>query len=579
MGKSIKSETLKPLKDYKKQLFLGPLFKSLEVIFELLIPFIVKFIIEDGLQNNDSFYVITRCFLILSFGILGFISTCVCQYYASVASIGFGCKLRENIYLHSNDLSLKQFNNFSKGYIQTLITNDSFNLQNAVALTIRLIIRAPFLVIGSLICSFLINIYVGIIFLTIVIIISLILLLIIKFSSKKYLKIQEQLDLISNNVSDTIKGSRVIRSFNNENEQIIKFKNETKIYKKKVINVETINSLINPLTFAIINIGIILILYFTTNNNFSLFNLTSGDLVALINYLNQILIAILVVSNLVVVFNKANASKERIDNFFDTENEIISGNLTTINNSNKILEFENVYFSFNQGKKYVINDLSFTLNSEESLGILGPTGSGKTSIFNLILKLYNSDKGKILFFNEDINKYDINFLRNNISYVSQNSLLFKGTIKSNMLLAKNNASDDEIIKALKLANAYEFVFKYKDNINHEVKENGINFSGGQKQRLTLARAFLKDCKLLLIDDSFSALDNASESIIKNNIKKLQKEKKFSLIVISQRISSIKDLNNIIVLENGKIENYGNNEELLTNSSLYKQIYSIQIEDL
>lgn len=574
-----KSKSLSLLKYFKKQLIAGPIFKSFEVIFELIIPFIVSDVINIGIVNNDVFFIITRCLLIISLGILGLTSTLVCQYFASIASQGYGTLLRDKIFEHSNNLSLRQINSFSKGYIQTLITNDSIYMQNAVAVGIRLLIRAPFLVLGAMICSFIINYIVGFIFLGLTIIISIILYFIISYASKRYLIIQKQLDHLSNNVSDNLKGSRVIRAFNYQDEEVVKFKKESNDYKKKVLSVEKFNSFINPLTFGIINVGIVLILYFTSFYP-GFFNLNGGEIVALINYLNQILVALLVVSNLVVIFNKAFASKKRLDDFLNEQNEIKSGNLNKIDeHSLNCLEFNNVSFSFNDGKKNVLNNLNFKLEKGKSLGIIGTTGSGKTSIVNLILRLYNASNGKINFFGNNLNDYNIDYLKELISYSPQKSLLYKGTIKSNMLIAKKDASDEEIINALKLANAYEFVMKYDDGINHEVEENGTNFSGGQKQRLSLARSLLKDSKLLIIDDSFSALDYLSEKTIRKNIEQLQINCNLSTIIISQRISSLKDLDAIIVIDNGEIQAIGNNDELLKISPLYKQIYDIQTKDI
>lgn len=574
-----KSKSLSLLKYFKKHLIAGPIFKSFEVIFELIIPFIVSDVINIGIVNNDVFFIITRCILIISLGILGLTSTLVCQYFASIASQGYGTLLRDKIFEHSNNLSLKQINSFSKGYIQTLITNDSIYMQNAVAVGIRLLIRAPFLVLGAMICSFIINYIVGFIFLGLTIIISIILYFIISYASKRYLIIQKQLDHLSNNVSDNLKGSRVIRAFNYQDEEVVRFKKESNDYKKKVLSVEKFNSFINPLTFGIINVGIVLILYFTSFYP-GFFNLNGGEIVALINYLNQILVALLVVSNLVVIFNKAFASKKRLDDFLNEQNEIKSGNLNKINeDSLNCLEFNNVCFSFNDGKKNVLNNLNFKLEKGKSLGIIGTTGSGKTSIVNLILRLYNTSNGEINFFGNNLNDYNIDYLKDLISYSPQKSLLYKGTIKSNMLIGKKDASDEEIINALKLANAYEFVMKYDDGINHQVEENGSNFSGGQKQRLSLARSLLKDSKLLIIDDSFSALDYLSEKTIRKNIEELQRNCNLSTIIISQRISSLKDLDAIMVIDDGEIQAIGNNDELLKISPLYKQIYDIQTKDI
>ena len=570
----MKSKSLKALNNYKFYIIVGPLFKVIEVIFELCIPFIVKDIINYGIENNDTFFIITRCILMISLGILGFCSTLICQYLASIASQGYGTKLRDEIFIQSNKLDLSSINRFSKGYIQTLITNDSIYMQNALAVGIRLLIRAPILVIGAMICSFIIDYIVGFIFLGLTFLISIILFFVIRYTSKKYTLIQKNLDFLSNKVSDNLKGNRVIRAFNQEDKEINIFKDETRKYKKKAVNVEIFNSLINPLSFAIINVGIVLILYFTAGN-FGFLTLDSGEIIALINYLNQILTALLVVSNLVIIFNKAYASKKRIDEFLNCTNQIVNGNNSCIDIDKHCLELNEVSFSFNGEEKRVLKNVSFKLDLSSSLGIIGGTGSGKSTLLNLINRIYDNSSGEILYFGKSLKSYDINFLKNSISYAGQKPTLYKGSIKSNLLIGKPDASDEEIIQALKDADAYSFVKKYEDGINHEVLENGSNFSGGQKQRLSLARALIKPCKLLVLDDCFSALDFITENKIKNNIYNLQKNRGFALIIVSQRISSIRDMNNIILLDKGRVVDSGNNDELLNKSELYNQINDIQ----
>ena len=510
----------------------------------------------------------------ISLGILGFCSTLICQYLASIASQGYGTKLRDEIFIQSNKLDLSSINRFSKGYIQTLITNDSIYMQNALAVGIRLLIRAPILVIGAMICSFIIDYIVGFIFLGLTFLISIILFFVIRYTSKKYTLIQKNLDFLSNKVSDNLKGNRVIRAFNQEDKEINIFKDETRKYKKKAVHVEIFNSLINPLSFAIINVGIVLILYFTAGN-FGFLSLDSGEIIALINYLNQILTALLVVSNLVIIFNKAYASKKRIDEFLNCTNQIVNGNNSCIDIDKHCLELNEVSFSFNGEEKRVLKNVSFKLDLSSSLGIIGGTGSGKSTLLNLINRIYDNSSGEILYFGKSLKSYDINFLKNSISYAGQKPTLYKGSIKSNLLIGKPDASDEEIIQALKDADAYSFVKKYKDGINHEVLENGSNFSGGQKQRLSLARALIKPCKLLVLDDCFSALDFITENKIKNNIYNLQKNRGFALIIVSQRISSIRDMNNIILLDKGRVVDSGNNDELLNKSELYNQINDIQ----
>lgn len=573
-------KTWDSIKKYKKEFILGPIFKIVEVVFELMIPFLMKYMINTGIpsfQNNEGVgKILYPGLIIIAFCIFGFLSTLVCQYFASVASQGFGTDLRNRIFLKVNSLSLKDIDNFGRGNLINLITNDTTRVQTGIAMLIRLAIRAPVLVIGSLVCSFIIDYRVGLMFLILIPIISLILAIILTKNSKNYLRVQQRLDDISNYSNDSLKGSRVIRAFNKENTIINQYKNKTEKYFNETKKANLVAALINPLTFLVVNVGIMLVIYFggnlTINNE-----LTNGDLVALISYLNQILMALIVVSNLVIIFTKAFSSQKRIDQLLQSETSIVNYSKykdISLNYGDEFINFENVSFKYEDDGNEVISNINFKINKGEKIGIIGGTGSGKTTLIKLIERFYDVTSGELLYKGHNIKDYDLDKLHQEISLVNQRSVLFNGTIKSNILIGKKDATDEEIINALKNSEAYKFVKEYSDFIDHEVYENGKNFSGGQKQRLSLARALIKDSELLILDDSTSALDYLTDKNVRENINKM---KDLTVIFISQRTSSIQHCDKIIVVDNGKIDAVGTHEELLNTSLIYKEIYDSQVK--
>lgn len=572
-------KTWNSIKKYKKEFILGPIFKIVEVVFELMIPFLMKYMINTGIpsfQNNEGVgKILYPGLIIIAFCIFGFLSTLVCQYFASVASQGFGTDLRNRIFLKVNSLSLKDIDNFGRGNLINLITNDTTRVQTGIAMLIRLAIRAPVLVIGSLVCSFIIDYRVGLMFLILIPIISLILAIILTKNSKNYLRVQQRLDDISNYSNDSLKGSRVIRAFNKENTIINQYKNKTEKYFNETKKANLVAALINPLTFLVVNVGIMLVIYF--GGNLTITNeLTNGDLVALISYLNQILMALIVVSNLVIIFTKAFSSQKRIDQLLQSETSIVNYSKykdISLNYGDEFINFENVSFKYEDDGNEVISNINFKINKGEKIGIIGGTGSGKTTLIKLIERFYDVTSGELLYKGHDIKDYDLDKLHQEISLVNQRSVLFNGTIKSNILIGKKDATDEEIINALKNSEAYKFVKEYSDFIDHEVYENGKNFSGGQKQRLSLARALIKDSELLILDDSTSALDYLTDKNVRENINKM---KDLTVIFISQRTSSIQHCDKIIVVDNGKIDAIGTHQELLNTSLIYKEIYDSQV---
>ena len=570
-----------PIKYFKKEMIFGPLFKMLEVVFELLMPFLMSYIIDDGinfaLDTGDFSKIYIPGLIIFGFAVLGLLSTLVCQYFASVASQGYGTKLRNQLFKKITHLSLSDIEIIGKGNLNTIISNDVNRLQVSVAMMIRLVLRAPALIIGSLICAFFIDTKISLIFLVVVISISIILFLIIFNSSKKIIEVQKETDSLVMQANDSLSGMRVVKAFNNEEKEINNFKKKTNQFFIKMKSVNIINALTSPLTSLIINFAIAFVIYFSSSSIIDQTGITKGELSSLISYLNQILLALIVVSNLVVIFTRAFASKKRVEeilnipDFVHHKNEI---NKIDLENNQNILDFKNVSFKYEEKDNDVIKNINFEIKKGEKVGIIGGTGSGKTTLIKLIERFFTRTSGVILYKGKDINQYNITNLRNEISLVSQKASLFKGTIRSNLEMGKKDATIEEMEESLKMSCAYEFVKKYDDYLDHKVEEGGKNFSGGQKQRLSIARSLIKDSEILILDDSTSALDYLTEKLLKENINKMEDK---TVIIVAQRVSTVKNCDKIIVMYHGSIESIGTHEELLANSKVYKEIYDSQYQ--
>ena len=572
-------KALHSTKKYIPYFIIGPLFKVIEVIFELLTPFLMKYIVDEGFNagtlNNDYTKIIYPGLIMIAFAVFGFCSTLVCQKLASIASQGTGTELRNKIYRKIINFSNSDIEHFGKGNLVNLLTNDVNRIQSVVAMIIRLVIRAPILVIGSVVCAFLIDIYAGIIFVSIVPLVMFIYFLILKISGKQYKKVQKQNDKIVEKTNDDISGIKAIKSFNNEEKEINEYEQLTSSYyfesKKAILT----NELINPLTIFIVNVAIMAVIYLATYTFKSPFvvDLRKGDVVALISYLNSILLALIALCNLILVFVKGFSSNARINEFLNYK-EVIDNKGKCIKDSlelkENLVKFNDVSLSFNN-ENNVLNHIDFEINKGETIGLIGGTGSGKTLLINVLERFYDFNEGDIFYKGINIKDYDISSLRNDIGLVSQKPHFLKGTIKSNMLIGKSDATDEEIIEALKMSKAYEFVSKYDDLLNHEVLENGKNFSGGQKQRLAIARGILRAKELLILDDSTSALDYLTDKEVRKNLKR----KKITTLIISQRCSSIMDADRIYIIEHGEIVGVGTHKKLLKNNEVYKEIYASQ----
>ena len=562
------------LKNYKKQLILGPFFKLLEAIFELIVPVVMAKIIDNGIGNNDTGYILKMGGVMVILGICGLLFALVCQYFASQCAYGFGTDLRKSLYEHINTLSYSSIDKLGTSTLINRITNDTNSVQTGVNMFIRLAFRAPFLVAGAIVASMLIDLKLSIAFLIITPIISLIIYAVMSRTIPLYKKTQQKLDKTATLTRENLEGTRVIRAFSHQEDEIKNFNKACNDLSDNAILAGKISSVLNPVTFMVMNLGIVAIIYFG-GIRVDGGSITQGELTAFINYMTQILLALVVLANLIVTFTKAIASANRISDIFECKNEIISGNLDSVDkNAENSIEFENVSFRYNGAGDNSLENITFKIRKGGMLGIIGGTGSGKSTLSALIPRFYDADSGNIKIFGRDIKQYNTDFLRKIVGNVPQKAVLFTGTVRENMQLADENATDEEIIKALKIAQAWEFVEKLPRKLDTIISQGGKNLSGGQKQRISIARAFIGNPEIVILDDSTSALDYATDLAFRKAIKENLRDT--TVIMISQRATSLKDADNIIVMDDGKAVGTGTHENLLENCEVYKEIYSSQL---
>lgn len=568
-------QLLRYAKDYRKQIILGPVFKFFEAVFELILPLLMASLIDNGLKMNDRGMIIKMGVWMIAMSVIGLVCAIICQYYASVASQGFGTELRNQLIKKINSFSHSELNHFGTDTLITRMTNDINQLQLALAMVIRLLIRAPFLSIGSVVMAFVIDWEVGLFFLALLPIFSVILYFIIKKTVPLYQKVQEKLDRLNATVSQNLSGVRVIRAFSRTATEIDTFNNDTDDLAKNYLRVSNISALLSPATTLIMNVGIICLLT-VGGIKVNIGNLQQGQVLALINYMNQMLLALIVVSNLVVIFTRAEASGNRIKEVLATENTIVDAAepLTPDFHSQNMIQFDHVDFRYTPDSGLALQDITFQLKRKTVLGIIGPTGSGKTTLTQLIPRFYDVSAGAISFDEVDVRSWDLDSLRHQISQVPQTSVLFTGTIRENLQWGKQEASDEECWEALRIAQAEDFVRQLPKGLDTKVMENGKNFSGGQKQRLTIARALIAKPELLILDDSLSALDYQTDLNLR---KALQTSLNSTVIIISQRIRSIQEAHTILVMDQGKIVAQGTHEDLLAHSEEYREIVASQEE--
>ena len=567
-------QLLRYAKDYRKQIILGPFFKFLEAVFELILPLFMARLVDEGIARHDQGKVIEMTVAMLGLSIVGLLCALICQYYASIASQGFGTVLRNRLMEKINSFSHKELNRFGTDTLITRMTNDINQMQGALAMLIRLVVRAPLLSIGWVIMAFYIDWQMGLIFLILLPLFCFILFLIIHYSVPLYRKIQQKLDQLNQLVTQNLSGVRVIRAFARTNTETAHFNEETEEISRLNQRVANISALLSPSTTLIMNVGVVALLYFG-GFKVNVGHLEQGQVLALINYMNQMLLALIVVSNLVVLFTRAAASANRINEVFATDTTLEDdGAVQNANEQVPLIDFEHVDFRYTEKSGLALQDVSFTLQENKILGITGATGSGKSTLISLIPRFYDASKGAVSFAGSNVKDWSLDHLRSEIAIVPQTAVLFSGTIRENLQWGKQDATDEDCWEALAIAQASEFVETLPKGLDTMILENGKNFSGGQRQRLTIARALIRKPKLLILDDSLSALDYQTDLDLRQALKR---ELDCGVVIISQRLRSIQDAETILLMDNGKIAAQGSHEELLQESELYQELVNSQAE--
>ncbi|MDB1954882.1 ABC transporter ATP-binding protein [Clostridium tertium] len=566
------------MKDYKKEAILGPIFKLIEAILELFVPIVMAKIIDVGVRNSNISYIFKMGGILILLGVSGLGFALICQYYASVASQGVGTSIRSALFKHINKLSHTEIDKIGAPTLITRLTNDVNQIQTGVAMIIRLGSRTPFIIIGSTIMAIALDLKLSIIFIVTTPLIALVIYFVMSKSLPLYKIIQNKLDNISLITRENLEGTRVIKAFSKEESEKLRFKNASNDLSDTSINVGKISALLNPITYIIMNLSIVAILWFggiRVNSG----SLTQGEVIAFVNYITQILLALIVFAQLVVILTKASTSATRVSEILEIKSTIVEkDNIKTHSSKSEaaFIEFKNVFFSYADSNEYSLSNISLTINKNETIGIIGGTGSGKSTLVNLIPRFYDATKGQVLINGTDVKDYTLNRLRSMIGIVPQKAVLFKGTLMENLKWGKKYATIDEIETALEISQSSSFVQAFPEKYDTNILQSGKNLSGGQKQRLTIARALVSNPEILILDDSSSALDFATDASLRKALK--EKVKNTTVIMVSQRASSIKNADKIIVLNNGEIVGIGKHDYLINNCEVYKEICSSQLKN-
>ena len=562
------------LKDYKKESVLAPTFKMLEAIFELLVPLAVTAIIDEGINKGNSSVVWRACGFMLLLGVVGLISALCAQFFAARAAVGFATKVRSALFSKIQSFSYSVTDKLGTSTLITRLTSDINSAQTGVNMFLRLFMRSPFIVFGAMICAMLIDFWLGLIFAGVIVILAVIVFGIMLINIKLHKKTQARLDSVVSKVRGNYGGTRVVRAFNKEDEEIEEFDKRIDSLNKLQLFSGKISALMNPLTYAIINLAVILLIRngaLEVEAN----GITQGELIALYNYMSQILVELIKLASLIITLNKAAASASRISSILDTPSDIDHEISKPLFDTDKAVVFEDVSFRYDtEGEgEAALKSISFTARYGDTIGIIGGTGSGKSTLANLIPGFYHATEGNIFINGKNASLLSADELEGSFAIVPQKATLFSGSIRSNLLWGNKNADEDELWNALELACAKDFVEEKAGGLDEEVLQGGKNFSGGQRQRLTIARALVRRPEILILDDSASALDYATESALRKNIASLDYDP--TVFIVSQRASSIMHADLIIVLEDGEAVGMGKHEELLETCEVYREIYDSQ----
>lgn len=564
---------LKYLNSYKKESVLAPLFKMLEACFDLMVPLVVASIIDSGIAKRDIPYVWKMGGVLLILAIVGLAFSITAQYFAAKASAGFGKKLRHDLFGHIESLSYTQIDKYGASTFITRMTADVNQIQTQVNMVLRLLLRSPFIVIGAMLMAFTVDVQTAMVFVISIPTLSVIVYGIMLITIPLYKRVQGMLDKVMSSTRENLSGTRVIRAFNQENDEIEDYNEENAILNKFQIFVGRISTLMNPATYIVVNFAIIAILW-VGGQRVQTGSMSQGQVVALVNYMSQILVELIKLASLIINLTKAFACARRVNDIFDIPADLDYGTLTEGADKTVKVEFDNVSLKYEGAGDNSIENVNLRVNAGETIGVIGGTGCGKTTLVNMIPGFYHATEGVVKIEGSDIREFKKSALREKIGVVPQKSLLFQGTIRSNLLWGKSDATEEELIDALKKSQSYDFVMEKEKGLDTEVAQAGRNFSGGQKQRLTIARALVRKPEILILDDSSSALDFATDARLRTEIKKIEGVTTF---VVSQRTSSIMHADQIIVLDDGEVVGLGTHETLLEDCDVYKEIYQSQFK--
>ena len=563
------------LRKYKKESVIAPMFKMLEACFELLTPLVMARIVDVGIRDRDMGYIMMMCAVMVAFGVFGLLCSATAQYFAAKAATGFGTALREDLFRHVNSFSYTELDMIGTSTLVTRITSDINQVQAGVNLLLRLFLRSPFIVVGAVVMAFVVNARLAWIFVVLVPVLSLVIYGIMLATIPLYKKVQNRLDVVLRLTRESLAGARVVRAFSRQEDEIQDFREESEGLMHMQLLVGKISALLNPATYVIINAAILVVLWLGGGTVYS-GELTQGGLIALINYMTQVLLALLALSMLIVSVTKASASAGRINDVFSQASGMKEGGSETdIREGEMKVSFRHVDFAYKGGKN-ALTDIRMEVKRGQTIGIIGGTGSGKSTVVNLIPRFYDASAGEVLVDGVDVREYPFSRLRGNIGIVPQNAVLFAGTIRENMQWGKKGASDDEIYRALEIAQAKEFVEAKPDGLETMVLQGGKNFSGGQRQRLTIARALVGEPEILILDDSASALDFATDANLRRAI--AAQTRGMTVFIVSQRAASIKDADQILVLDDGRQVGLGTHRELLETCGVYHEICMSQFSE-
>lgn len=566
---------LKYIKDYRKESILAPLFKMLEASFELMVPLVMASIIDRGIAHNDTAQIIKMGLVLVLLAAVGLISAVTAQYFSAKAAVGFATKLRSALFAHIQGLSYTELDTIGTSTLITRMTSDVNQLQNGVNLTLRLLLRSPFIVFGAMVMAFTVDVKAAFIFVVAIPLLSIVVFGIMIASIPLYKKVQAALDKILGRTRENLAGARVIRAFCNEEAETAGFERENELLLNTQVFVGKISAAMNPVTYIIINVALVVLLW-TGAVRVDSGVITQGAVVALVNYMSQILVELVKLANLIIQLTKALACAKRVEGIFAVTSSMANGSLENGSDEDPAIVFDHVCLTYSGGGDESLTDIDFAVKKGETVGIIGGTGSGKTSVVNLIPRFYDATKGTVRINGRDIRDYDIETLRDTIGVVPQRAVLFKGTIRENLLWGNEDASGADIEDALRISQAKEFVDTKEGRLDFMIAQGGKNLSGGQRQRLTIARAIVRKPQILILDDSASALDFATDAKLRAAIKGMEND--MTVIIVSQRASSIQYADKIVVLDDGAVAGIGTHEELLAENEIYQEIYYSQFPD-